>query len=229
MDVPRRYLGALLISAILGGAASAQPAHRPVRKITFTVFAAEPIEPVAYAPHPGAPPVPLVFFPTARSPRCLHAGPDTVRFYDSVTGDPVASVTVPPEIRTALFIFSVNDATVSKRYRVQVVDDDLAQYPPGTLRILNLSGLQLTGMINRQPVTLREGLNRPLHAGTSASVILRTPFRDRSYQAYAETIPLGASGRALLLLLPPYRPGALEVQSRLLLDSSAAVPWEQRN
>ena len=229
MDVPRRYLGGLQIFALLVVAASAQPADAPVRKIAFTVFATEPGEHVAYVPYPGATPVPLAFFPTARSPHYLHRGPETMHFYDSVTGEPVASVAVPPAIRTALFIFTANDAPESERYRVQVVDEDMARSPPGTLRILNLSGLQLTGTINRRQVALREGLNGPMRVGASASVLLRTPFRDRSYQAYAETIPLGASGRGLLLLLPPYRRGALEVQSRVLLDSPATVPREQRN
>ena len=84
MDVPRRYLGGLQIFALLVVAASAQPADAPVRKIAFTVFATEPVEHVAYVPYPGATPVPLAFFPTARSPHYLHRGPETMHFYDSV-------------------------------------------------------------------------------------------------------------------------------------------------
>ena len=68
-------------------------------------------------------------------------------------------------------------------------------------------------------MTLFSGINVPLPVGRSASINLRTPFRDRTYQAYTETLLLQESDRALLLLLPPYHRGSLEVQSRVLTDS----------
>jgi hypothetical protein len=63
--------------------------------------------------------------------------------------------------------------------------------------------------------------------GAAAAITLRTPFKERNYQAYAETIFPGAIGRTLLLLLPPYRRGSLEVQSRVLLDVPPAEDEQQ--
>jgi len=230
MDVTRRHLGALLLAVLMIGSAPAQPATPPARHFTFTVFSAEPIEHLVYVPRPHAAPLPLAFYPTARSPGYRYAGPATVQLIDSGTGAVAAEINVPPAIRTALFILSASDSpsSAAPRYRAQVVDDGVGEHPPGTLLVLNLSGLPLSGSINQRPVTLAEGKNVPIRVGASASVNLRTPFRDRSFQAYAETIALGDSGRALLLLLPPYRQGSLEVQSRVLLDAPAPEARETR-
>jgi hypothetical protein len=223
MDVPRRYLIALMLLASVGGSSCALAAP-PLRQFVFTVFSAEPVGRLMYVPRPEAAPLPLAFYPTARSPRYAYTGPETVQLFDAVTGAVVAEVSVPSAIRSALFIVSAIDrpAATNLRYRVQVLDDGATQHPPGTLRILNLSGLPLSGTINGRPLTLKDGMNAPLRVGASAEVRLRTRFRDRSYQAYAETIALDDSGRALLLLLPPYRQGSLEMQSRVLRD--APVP-----
>jgi len=229
MDGTRRYLGALL-ALLIGGAARAQPAAPPARHFTFTVFSPELIEHLVYVPHPNAAPLPLVFYPTARSCSYRYAGPETVQLFDSGTGAAAAKVSVPSEIHTALFVLAAigSPASATPRYRVQVVDDGVTHHPPGTLLILNLSGLQLAGTINQRHVTLAGGMNAPIRVGASAAVNLRTPFKGRSYQAYAETIPLSDSGRALLLLLPPYRQGSLEVQSRVLLDAPVVESREPR-
>ena len=217
-----RYLTATLLLLWIGPGATAQEPGSPpsVRRFSFTVFSAEPVTTLSYAPHPGAMPVPLVFYPTARSPRYSYRGPPGLQFLDLETGAVMAAVTVPARIRTALVILSASDSPGSgpARYHVQVIDDGAAKHEPGTLLILNLSGLKLSGIVNGTRVALREGFSDPIRVGESATINLRTPFKDRNYQAYAEIIPLGSSGRALLLLLPPYRRGSLEVQSRVLLD-----------
>ena len=204
----------------------AQPAPAPERQVSFRVFSAQPIADLAYVPRPGSAPVSLAFYPTAHSPRYAYTGPASLQFIDATTGAVAAEITVPPKIVTALFILSALEplATRTVRYRVQVVDDSAERHPPGTLLILNFSGLELSGTINRRPVTLNGGLNAPIRMEMPAAIILRTPFKNRSYQAYADTISLEKSGRALLLLLPPYRQGSLEVQSRVLLDAPVSEP-----
>jgi hypothetical protein len=109
-----------------------------------------------------------------------------------------------------------------------VVDDGATEHGPGSLLIPNFSGLALSGGINGQPLTLLSGFNAPLPVGRSASINLRTPFKDRTYQAYAETIFFNESSRALLLLLPPYHKGSMEVQSRVLLDAPRDEPGKNR-
>ena len=221
----RRHLIAVLVGwlPVAGWAQAERPGER---RLEFTVFSAQPITGLAYSARAEGKPRPLAFYPTARSPQYSYAGPATVQFLDARSGTVAAEVIVPPEIRMALFIFSpVNSpAPGAPRYQVMVVDDSQGQHAPGKLRVLNYSGLALSGTINRHPVVLPEGANGPFESGTTAVIELRTPFRDRSYRALATTLSLAPGDRGLLLLLPPYRPGSLEVQSRMLVDAPPSSP-----
>lgn len=186
----------------------------------FTVFAAEPMRGIEFIPAPEADGVALTFYPTARSPRYTHRGGGPVLFVDAGTEDVVAEITPPPHCRRALLLFAAASAPEgdTPRYDVTMLEDDSANLPAGTLAILNASGMELEGMAGGHSFTLHSGLNAPVALDRSIEVRLQTRFRGRLYQSYSETIEPGRSGRALLILLPPYRAGSLEVQSRLLTD-----------
>jgi hypothetical protein len=98
-----------------------------------------------------------------------------------------------------------------------------ARHGVGGLAIINLSGLALSGSINKDKITLTPGLNPTVTIARSATITLSTPFKNRSYQSYASTVSLGRNERALLILFPPFHKGGLEVQSRLLLDQPPAA------
>ena len=214
----RRHLISRRLCLALAAALSGLGAELPQRRIEFAVFAAEPVSDVAFSSHAGAEPVTLQFYPTALSPIYSYTGRDPITFYDRGTGEVVAEVSPPADLRRALFLFSAlpQRSRDGLRCRVQVFDDSEQRMPPESLTILNVSGLELSGVIDARTVTLREGLNEPLRVGETAEVLLQTRFRGRVYQSFSDRVSLGGAGRALLILLPPYRPGALEVQFRLL-------------
>jgi hypothetical protein len=145
-----------------------------------------------------------------------------LRFVDANSGDVVAEAVIPPSIRDALLLFSPLDATAaagkSLRYQIAVLDDGAARHGSGGLAIINLSGLALAGTVGAEKVTLKAGLNPTLAIGRAAAVTLSTAFKGRTYRSYAATVTLGRNDRALLILFPPFNPGSLEVQPRLLVD-----------
>lgn len=216
----------LTVAGFLTGAASslAQPVAPPVR---FSVFSPKPIKDVGFAPRAGSVPQPVAFAPTARSPRYEYRGPMPLRFIDVTSGVVVAEANIPAGIRDALLLFSPIDTPTptsagkgagTLRYQIAVLDDSAARLAPGSLSIVNLSGLALSGTVNKEKLTLQPGLNAPLAVGRAATIALRTTFKGRSYQSYAGTAALGRNDRALLILFPPFYAGSLEVQSRLLID-----------
>lgn len=236
--MPLRNLAAgLLLVGLAGvcrlaGADSVTLPAQPEVSVHFTVFSAVPISGVGFAAKPDVPPTPVVFYPTARSPRYEYVGTNPLRFQSiSIAGangaavDPksMAEVTFAPNIREAFLLFEpmMPPAKDGVRYRVYVLDDSAVRQPPGTLTLVNLSGLPLNGAAGRSFVNLRDTLVAPFTIGRSAKVELRVPYAGRSYQAYADTVDLEAGERALLILFPPFRPGSLEVQSRLLIDKPA--------
>jgi len=213
----------LLVSLACRGVGSAFAADPgAAAAVRFTVFSVQPIRDLSFIPRANTAPVKVVFQPTARSVRQEFRGAGPLRFVDATTGDVVAEAVIPPTIRDALLLFSPLDAKASAgtklRYQIAVLDDGAARHGPGGLAIINLSGLALTGTIGAEKVTLKAGLNPTLAIGRSAAVTLTTTFKGRRYRSYAATVALGRSERALLILFPPFNPGSLEVQPRLLVD-----------
>lgn len=190
--------------------------------VRFTVFSAQPIRDLSFVPRSNAAPQKVVFQPTARSVRYEYRGASPLRFVDANTGDVVAEAAIPPTIRGAFLLFTPleakNAAGRPLRYQIAVLDDGAARHAAGGLAIINLSGLTLSGTVGAEKVTLKAGLNPTLPIGRSAAVTLTTAFKGRTYRSYEKTVTLARHERALLLLFPPFNPGSLEVQSRLLLD-----------
>jgi hypothetical protein len=202
-------------------------AAAPIPPVRFTVFSAQPIKDLVFSPKAGAPSEKLVFQPTARSVRHEYRGIMPLRFFDATSGVVIAEANLPPNVQDALLLFTPIEKAAtpagSLRYQIAVLDDGAARHGPGGLAIINLSGLVLSGSINKEKITLTPGLNPTVTIGRSAKITLSTLFKNRSYQSYASTVSLGRNERALLLLFPPFYKGALEVQSRLLLDQPPAA------
>lgn len=201
---------------------AAEPAE-PVRPpVHFTVFSASPVAGLAYRPKPEGELHAVEFYPTARSPRYVYESAEPLRFFSTGEGASTvaAEVALPPEVTELLLLFAplVPRTEGGPLYRVYVLDDGAARRAGGTLAIVNFSGLELRGMVDGRAVMLREGLNAALSVGPSSQVELSVHFRGRSYRSYVDTIVREAGERALLILLPPFSPGSVEVQSRLLID-----------
>jgi hypothetical protein len=229
-----RWLGlTALLGFCLGGAMVRGAAPVAGQVVRFTVFGLRPAGDVAFTPKAGAAPQKLRFYPTARSPRYEYRGTMPLRFVDPETNAVIAEVTVPPGAGEVLLVFApaAEKGSGARRSQVTVVEDSFARHPAGTLTILNLSGLTLAGIVNDRAVTPEAGLNAPLPAGRSAAVRLTTTVRGRVVQSYAGTTALGRDERALLVLFPPFNPGSVEVQGRLLVDkpaSTATAPARKR-
>lgn len=213
----------LLIELVWGGVAAASAADpSAAASVRFTVFSAQPIRGLTFVPRSNAAPQKVAFQPTARSARYEFRGAGPLRFVDANSGAIVAEAVIPASMRDALLLFSPlaekAAAGGTLRYQVAVLDDGAARHGPGGLAIINLSGLALSGAVGGEKVTVKAGLNPTLAVGRSAAVTLTTIFKGRTYRSYASTITLGRNERALLILFPPFYPGALEVQARLLID-----------
>ncbi len=215
-----RYLvifAALVLAAIGRGA----QAPLPARPLHFTVFAARPVADLAFVSPAGAAPQKIIFYPTSRSHRHEYRGAPPLRFVDLKSNQVVAEASIPPEIAEALLLFTpiVSPKAGGLRFQIAVLDDSAARHGAGGLAVINLSGLALSGVIGPHAVVLQPGLNPTLPVGRSAQMTLRAGVKDRTYQSYADRLEMNSTERALLLLFPPYYPGSLEVQSRLLLDT----------
>ena len=217
-----RRRAVLLGASLVAGVTVRAETPAPVATVRFTVFSAKTISDVAYVPRPNAAAQKIQFYPTARSQRCEYRGLMPLRFVDPTSGNVIAEAVIPPTIRDALLLFTPTEPGATGagglRYQIAVLDDGAGRHGPGGLAIINLSGLALSGTVNEEKIALKAGLNPTLAITRSAKVALTTTFKNRTYNAYNSTVTLGRNERALLILFPPFYKGALEVQSRLLID-----------
>ena len=172
-------------------------------------------------------------------PASLPGATQRVPLWDNPGGDDdlvpnsscVAEVDLPPGLQHAFLLFQLIPSAPGRslRYHVQILDDSTNRGEARTVSIVNLSGLALHGKIGEREVSLPGGMTAPLFVGRATAIELRTPFKQRAFPAYVDTIELKPGERGLLILFPPFRPGSLEVQFRLLLDEPPSVPSPTRS
>ena len=187
--------------------------------IVFTVFSPEPLTGLSYRPRPDRAPEPLVFYPTARSPDYAYAGPSRLELLVGQDAKHAGEVVLPKGVHRLLLIVTPRPGpNGARRLHVTWVSDGSASHPAGTLRLINDSGIRLTGLLGQRSVSMESGADRLIPAESGTDINLRAQVKGRSYQACSLAIRVPPAERALLLLLPPYQRGAVEVQWRLLVD-----------
>jgi len=198
-------------------------AASPVAAVSlrFTVFSPRPPGEAAYVPAPGQAPTRLRFHPLARSPRYEYRGPAPLRFIAPRDRALLAEAEILAGLTSALIIL-LPDEKAAGRWRTIVLDEGEARFRAGQLVLVNLSGLELEGTLNERALKLVPGPNAALALPRTSQLVLRTSARGATYQALTTELNLAEGERALLLLLPPLRPGTFVVQHRLLLDRPAA-------
>lgn len=232
-----RYLVCILVLTC-GLEAFSKPEAK-VRTINFSVYAAKmPTEPIQFLIKPAGNAQTVALYAAQRSPdyRWTGSGPLQLFSESQVAGKGaemsrklVAEVMVPEDMTQVLLILFPNPAVQTNEsapaYLAYVFNDSPENLPAGRMVLLNASGMEFVGKINNSIVTVTPGLNPPLQVGSAVKIDLRVKFRERYYQSYAGSLRLPENERMMLLILPPYYEGSLEVQARVL---SSAAPVESK-
>jgi hypothetical protein len=186
---------------------------------SFTVFALRPIDGLEITGATGMREA-VQFKASTRSPKYTVSGIGPLKFFDHTTGAVVAEATIPPEVRQPLLLFLDPPALNPRglKHQIAVIDDSSAKLGSGQLAILNLSGLKFTGMLDKTALTVEPGLNAPVPFTQFARLTLYTLARGTKVQSYADVLKPSKTARVLLILFPPARKGALEVQVRALSE-----------
>jgi len=136
----------------------------------------------------------------------------------------LSSAQIDPDWQTVLCVFSKStDAGVS----LITIPDDTDSLSPGTLRVLNLSGIKVLGRINGQNMQLpTRQLSSPVPLETSQLNDIRIAAEGPSqhHLVYQNQLRIQSSSRALLILRPPRRPGSIHIATQLLTDTPQTEP-----
>jgi hypothetical protein len=217
-----RFIGLTLATLVVSlGLSSTSGASDP-RRVAVTVFSPEPISSVGFRSDRDAPIQPLTFYPTARSsPHIVRS--DEIEFVDTDTERVIGRGVLPEGAHQVLFLLLRKIRSPASSWEIRAIIDDDSGESHGNLRVLNYSGLQFDGSIDGHEISMSEGDDTTLIIGKDPQVTLRTKFKSSQHTCFAETLSIPSGTRAVLLLLPPYRRGSLDVQSRLLIDANSSL------
>lgn len=138
---------------------------------------------------------------------------------------PMAATRIEPNTRQILLIFTkTNQKNNRLPYTAIPVEDSTEGFGIGTLRVMNLTGVEIFGTFNGSRFILNNGESS--EAGQTSNdgpteIAVAAQGKSRIHLLYKNKLKLNPQSRSLLLLLPPERQGSLRIGGHLLTESFA--------
>ena len=217
---------------LFGLAGSIQAQVSETFRFDFTVYGLHPgdFEEIYYLDPEGEPAM-LEFRRRQRSPvySAQVESPGTpLRFFrirdsgEDVFYETVGEVIPEPNWSDMLLLFvrKPGDRDTAP-FRIYAADDDVRNFPFGSVRIINLTGIPLGGSIDQQRERIQPGswtnafrIRRP----GNVDVLFAAATSESVHLVYRRTMPLGTDSRTLLILRPPARLGSIRIGATTLQD-----------
>ena len=149
-----------------------------------------------------------------------------ISFFDTLTKEPVATVTLPSDSKRWLLIFVKNtrhedDPENQPKYKIYPFNDSRQNLPNLALVFLNLSKMELSGTIENKKISLASGESEPLRIAESLRIVLKTPdlYGGKMLPAHIKNYRFEPNHRYLMILFPPVLKGSADVDVRFLSES----------
>ena len=110
-------------------------------------------------------------------------------------------------------------------YRILPVPDNLSADQNGTVRIINLTGLTLLGMVEGEQFELPSlSCSRPFQAAAEgkSDFSIVAEGTSRYHLVYRNSFRIDSESRAILFLTPPYRKVSLKLGGQMLYEEVTA-------
>ncbi|MFT4901717.1 MAG: hypothetical protein ACI81V_000992 [Lentimonas sp.] len=208
----------------------------PARSIQFNVYAQSAANQLVYQPVEPPPQgrMPLTELKAIQSHPLARTGPypfkggDRIDFYNATTHSMEAQVRIPPHSNHWLLVFTKNPYYQKKsgalKYRILPVDERSLNRPANQVVFLNLSNLDLTGLLNQQQLQLPAGQSSPYPVNGQTSIQLWIgPRKQRSPCAWLKNCNFQSGQRPLILLFAPILSGSGDLDVRQLSDEEPAT------
>ncbi|WED67113.1 hypothetical protein PXH66_09645 [Synoicihabitans lomoniglobus] len=231
----RPYLIVLLCSLLWTANLVAQETRAPLLKFDFTVMATDRLRYVAYVqlkpearakPRPTAADfdiIPLRVNSQGRSSLYHYEGPPPLRFVTTrgkgealAVDRVVASMTGPASTERTLVILVPAEEGA---FGLLAIDDGKSAFPAGHARLLNLSGLPVSGTLDDYRFELPPAprASAPRRLGGSVRVGVAYQRQSRPVAVFDQSLSVSENERLLLVFLAPFRDGA-DLRTRVVRD-----------
>ena len=149
-----------------------------------------------------------------------------ISFFDTLTKEPVALVTLPSSSKKWLLIFVKNtryeeDPKNELKYKIYPFDDSRQNLPRNSLVFLNLSKMKLSGTIENKEINLTPGESEPFRIAKTLPIVLKTPdsYGRKMLPAHIKNYRFKPNHRYLMILFPPVLKGSADADVRFLNES----------
>ena len=149
-----------------------------------------------------------------------------IRRESTISGNsdtPLSATKIPTASRELLIIFNqelTSDSTLP--YKTIALEDSMQSFSLGSLRVLNMTGVDIFGTFNGSRFILKNGQSN--QAGRTSQdgateIAIAAEGKTRIHLLYKNSLNLLPDSRGLLILRPPARKGSLRIGGHLLTET----------
>jgi len=131
----------------------------------------------------------------------------------------------PTNVPLLLLLTSDSDRT-KDMINAYAIDDSQHNFPQGSLRLVNIAGINLFGKVGTSQIALAHGgISQAYNQESPAPLDISIAAKDhhRYYLLYKNNIRITSGSRSLLILTPPARKGSIRIGGHLLLESANQI------
>jgi len=131
----------------------------------------------------------------------------------------------PTNVPLLLLLTSDSDRT-KDMINAYAIDDSQHNFPQGSLRLVNIAGINLFGKVGTAQIALAHGgISQAYNQESPAPLDISIAVKDhhRYYLLYKNNIRITSGSRSLLILTPPARKGSIRIGGHLLLESANQI------
>lgn len=131
----------------------------------------------------------------------------------------------PTNVPLLLLLTSDSDRT-KDMINAYAIDDSQHNFPQGSLRLVNIAGINLFGKVGTAQIALAHGgISQAYNQESPAPLDISIAAKDhhRYYLLYKNNIRITSGSRSLLILTPPARKGSIRIGGHLLLESANQI------
>ena len=138
---------------------------------------------------------------------------------------PVGLAKVPQGDAQWLLLLT-SDPADPDRVRAYAIEDSATNFPKGSIRVANITGVVTVGEINSTTISIPNGtITKAFQSGSGETfdIAVAAKGSNRYHLLYKNSIRITSGSRGLLILTPPIRKGSIRIGGHLLLESPNEV------
>lgn len=120
-------------------------------------------------------------------------------------------------------------------WTIIAIDDRVESFPNGTMRVLNATGVNLSGFVGEQPISLQDEVSAPFvpprgrrDRQSLLPVMFAIDLGVGHELVYANNLEIPSQGRSILVLRPPRRTRSIQIDTFMIVEPTSGFTRLER-